>query len=108
MRDARQRKMKIIRIKAYLENLQMQFSGKNCKMHALINPFTPEISVNNNSPYCLLYKSCGIGLENLVLNQLIIPQSIFVFILVTCLHDTVLIIYCKEKFCLDHSWELKS
>ena len=45
MRDARQRKMKIIRIKAYLENLQIQFTGKNCKMHALINPFTPDISI---------------------------------------------------------------
>ena len=46
MRDARQRKMKIIRIKACLENLQIQFTGKNCKMHALIKqkyvfyPFT--------------------------------------------------------------------
>ena len=28
MRDARQRKMKIIRIKAYLENLQIQFIEK--------------------------------------------------------------------------------
>ena len=45
MRDARQRKMKIIRIKAYLENLHIQFTGKNCKMHALINPFTPDISI---------------------------------------------------------------
>ena len=41
MRDARQRKMKIIRIKAYLENLQIEFTGKNCKMHALIHPFHP-------------------------------------------------------------------
>ena len=45
MRDARQRKMKIIRIKAYLENLHMQFTEKNCKMHALINPFTSEMSI---------------------------------------------------------------
>ena len=45
MRDARQRKMKIIRIKAGLENLRIQFTGKNCKMHALINPFTPKISI---------------------------------------------------------------
>ena len=45
MRDARQRKMKIIRIKAYLENLQIQFTRKNCEMHALINPFTSEMSI---------------------------------------------------------------
>ena len=44
-RDARQRKMKIIRIKAYLENLQIQFTQKNCKMHALINSFTSEMSI---------------------------------------------------------------
>ena len=45
MRDARQRKMKIIRIKTGLENLQIQFTEKkNCKMHALIkqtNVFYP-------------------------------------------------------------------
>ena len=45
LRDARQRKMKIIRIKAGLENLQMQFTGKNCKMHALIDPFTSKMSI---------------------------------------------------------------
>ena len=45
LRDARQRKMKIIRIKAGLENLQIQFTGKNCKMHALINPFTSKMSI---------------------------------------------------------------
>ena len=27
----------------------------------------------SNSPYCLLYSSCDVGLENLALNQLIIP-----------------------------------
>ena len=37
--------MKIIRIKAGLENLQIQFTGKNSKMHALIDPFTPKISI---------------------------------------------------------------
>ena len=45
MRDARQRKMKIIRIKAYLENLQIRFTRKNCEMHALINPFTSKMSI---------------------------------------------------------------
>ena len=27
----------------------------------------------SNSPYCLLYSSCDVSLENLVLDQLIIP-----------------------------------
>ena len=46
MRDARQREMKIIRIKAGLENLQIQCTEKkNCRMHALIEPFTPKISI---------------------------------------------------------------
>ena len=55
MRDARQRKMKIIRIKAYLENLQIQFTEKNCKMHALIKqtnvfyPFTLSCCLNVGS-----------------------------------------------------------
>ena len=43
--EPEERKMKIIRIKAGLENLQIQFTGKNCKMHALIDPFTPKISI---------------------------------------------------------------
>ena len=47
----------------------------------------------SNSPYCLLYGSSEVSLENLVLNQLIIPLFIFFFILVTCLLDIVLILY---------------
>ena len=44
-------------------------------------------------------------LENLVLDQLMIPQLIFsLFPLLFCL---ILYWYCKEKFCLGHSWELK-
>ena len=31
------------------------------------------------SPYCLLYSSCDVSLENLVLDQLIIPKFIFFF-----------------------------
>ena len=46
----------------------------------------------SNSPYCLPYNSCDIGWENLVLDQLIIPRLIFVFILITCLHDIVSIL----------------
>ena len=46
MRDARPREMKIIRIKAGLENLQIQFTeNKSCKMYALIEPFTLKMSI---------------------------------------------------------------
>ena len=37
-----------------------------------VNPLTPKISFSN-SPYCLPYNSCDISMENLVLEQLIIP-----------------------------------
>ena len=46
----------------------------------------------HNSPYCLSYSSCDVSFENLVLGQLIIPQLKFLFILITCLLDTVLIL----------------
>ena len=73
----------------------------------------------SNSPYCLLYSSCGVSSENLVLDQLIIPWLIFFCILITCILDhikavTIFLIFikftillywwCKEKFCLGHSW----
>ena len=64
------------------------------------------ISLN---PYCQPYNSYNVSSENLVLDQLIIPKLIFVYTLITHLDDIVLILYwyCKEKFCLGHSWELK-
>ena len=45
-----------------------------------------------NSPYCLPYSSCDVSLENLVLDQLLIPWLIFFFILITCLLDIVLML----------------
>ena len=45
-----------------------------------------------NSPYCLPYNSYDVSLENLVLEQLIIPLLIFFFILITSLLDIVLIL----------------
>ena len=39
-----------------------------------------------------LYNSSDVSLENFVLDQLIIPQLIFVFILIPCLLDIVLIL----------------
>ena len=46
----------------------------------------------SNSPYCLPYNSYDVSLENLVLEQLIIPLLIFFFILITSLLDIVLIL----------------
>ena len=43
----------------------------------------------SNFPYCLLYNSYDVSLENLVLEQLIIPLLIFFFILITSLLDIV-------------------
>ena len=37
-----------------------------------IYPFHSQVR-GRNSPYCLSYSSCDISLENLVLDQLIIP-----------------------------------
>ena len=44
------------------------------------------------SPFCLQYHSYDVSLENLVLNQLIIPLLIFLFILITYPVDIVLIL----------------
>ena len=54
-----------------------------------VNPLTSKISFSN-SPYCLPYSSCDVSLENLVLDQLMIPQLMFFFILITCLLDIAL------------------
>ena len=71
----------------------------------LPSPFNSQ-DLNSNSPYCMPYSSCDVSLENLVLDQLItLNWSLIVLILITivCL---ILYWYCKEKFCLGHSWEL--
>ena len=48
--------------------------------------------LGSKSPYCLPYGSHDVSSENLVLDQLIIPQLIFFFILITYLVDIVLIL----------------
>ena len=63
--------------------------------------FSPQDLIKG-SVYCLQHNSYDTNLGNLVLYQLIIPQIIFSFILVTFLLDIVSL-YCKEKFCLGHS-----
>ena len=59
----------------------------------------------SNSPYCLLYSSYDVSNENLLLDQLIIPELMFFFILITSLLEVYR--YCKEKLCLGHTLELK-
>ena len=55
-------------------------------MQRTYNPFHSQ----DNSPYCLLYKSYYINLENLVLDQTTIPLLIFFSLLITCLLDAVI------------------
>ena len=54
------------------------------------------------SPYCQPCNSYDVSLQNLVLDQLIIPKLIFFFILITLIW-LILYRYWKEKFCLGHS-----
>ena len=66
------------------------------------------ISLRSNLLFSLLnqpYNSYNVSSENLVLDQLIIPKLIFsLFSSLVCL---ILYWYCKEKFFLGHSCELK-
>ena len=57
-----------------------------------LNPWTPQDLISN-SPYCLQYNSGDVSLENLELEQPIIPQLIFFFILITCLLDIVFTVW---------------
>lgn len=53
---------------------------------------TPSQDLMNNSPNCLAYNSYRVSAENLVWDQLLIPMLMFLFILITCLFDIVLIL----------------
>ena len=44
----------------------------------------------SGSPYCLQNSSYDVSLENLVMDQLIIPLLTFVFFLITCFLDILL------------------
>ena len=54
-----------------------------------VKPFNLQ-DLMSSSLYCLPYSSFNVSFENLVLDQSIIPQLIFFFILITCLVDIVL------------------
>ena len=59
--------------------------------HIYLTPFNSQ-DVISNSPYCLPYNLYDGILENLELDQTIIPQLIFFFILITYLFDIVEIV----------------
>ena len=64
-------------------NIVLTRSEYDKETEVYINPLTPKISLLFHSPNCLPYSSCYVKLENLVLDQLTIPQLIFFFILIT-------------------------
>ena len=58
----------------------------------------PPQDLFSNSPYCLPYNSHEVSLENVVLDQLIIPSGYFsLFPSIVCF---ILYWYCREKLCL--------
>ena len=62
-------------------------------MHSLrkwVNPFTPTFH------YCLLQNYYDSSVENLVLDQLLFSQLTFLFTLITCLLDILLISYISR------------
>ena len=67
------------------------FTNRLSQKGEIPKPFNSQDLISN-SPYCLPYNSYNVRLENLELDQLIIPQFIFFFILITCLLDIVLIV----------------
>ena len=64
--------------------LSMTTIFKVFNLVALCQPFNLQDLISS-SPYCLPYSSFNVSFENLVLDQSIIPQLIFFFILITCL-----------------------
>ena len=80
--------------RAHHMKLQQNFSTQ------CINNLTPrsnlKFSLLSIIKFLCLFRQFSIGSTNY-------PQIDFVFILITDLFNW----YCKEKFCLGHSWELK-
>ena len=84
----------------WLQNFSYQFFYITffCIYHLILKlretnhkPFNSQ-DLFNNAPYSLPYSFCDVRLENLVLDQLIIPLLIFFYILITCLLDIELIL----------------
>ena len=75
-------------------------------VHLSILPLTlwPLDCISNYTCW-LPYNLHDVTEEDLVLDQLVIPSLIFFFILITCL--LLIVLYCRQKFGLDPSWQLK-
>ena len=74
--------------------------GKESCLCYVSSPFHYQDLITH-SPYYKQYNWYGVSLENLVLDQLIIPKLMFLFFLITFLFD--LHWYCKEKISLGYS-----
>ena len=66
--------------------------GRKIQAHEILLFLREAVDLISYSPYCLPYNSCDFSWKNLALDQLIIPQLIFLFILLTFLLDNVLIL----------------
>ena len=65
----------------------------NLKLHiVLLSELCNPQDLFSNSPYCLLYDSYDVHLENLVLDEMTIPELLLQW-------------FFKEKFCRGPSWE---
>ena len=57
----------------------------------MIKPLNSQDLISN-SPNCLLYNSYDVTLENLELDQPIVPKLIFFYFLISCLLDIIIIV----------------
>ena len=78
------------------KSVAINMTRKQLEEAELSQPFHHQDLISN-FPYCLSCNSYNFTAENLLLDQLIIPFSIFFFL---CLP-------CQEKLFLGYSWELK-
>lgn len=75
----------------YVHFLKQLHFLRGSRSKTTLNPFTPKISFSN-SPSCMPYNSHDQSSEKLVLDQLLIPKLIFIFILNANLLDIVMIL----------------
>lgn len=71
-----------------LGSLRMSGNGNYLRVTLILS----SQDLSSNSLSCLQYKSYDATSENVVLDQLVIPQFIFLCILITCQLDMVLIL----------------
>ena len=69
---------------------ELDTDGWGKDSYSYSNPVALTLSLSGL--YFLLYNSCDVILENSLLDQPIIPLLIFVFILINCLLDIILMV----------------